>query len=254
MSEFLKCECLHCGQRLEFQAEGIGLIVSCPTCAKPVTLTGNKNIPKEKQLTEAVRPNDSETQRQKEWEQWKATHLRQAWKPSVPTLPTQCDPQKLLPEFSDHVLRFVEVKSSDLTKTYIVDLLSYTCSCPLCVEIHAKVPKRDFGRLCKHIIIALREKNLVKHLPTIAKGIANNGYPNAYGIIPGRFEKDLYGNAIYVTGENRDGWVNVYALARRDGVNYYRFGFHAKTRRWCRIMPSGAYNWAKPPVDELILC
>jgi uncharacterized Zn finger protein (UPF0148 family) len=39
MGEFLKCECPHCGQKIEFPAGGTGQTVSCPTCEKFVTLT-----------------------------------------------------------------------------------------------------------------------------------------------------------------------------------------------------------------------
>jgi hypothetical protein len=39
MGEFLKCECSHCGQPIEYPSEGTGETVPCPTCEKPVTLT-----------------------------------------------------------------------------------------------------------------------------------------------------------------------------------------------------------------------
>ncbi|MGA3284938.1 MAG: ankyrin repeat domain-containing protein [Verrucomicrobiota bacterium] len=39
MSEFLKCECPHCGQSIEYPTEGTGQAVPCPACGKPVTLT-----------------------------------------------------------------------------------------------------------------------------------------------------------------------------------------------------------------------
>jgi hypothetical protein len=39
MDEFLKCECSHCGQPIEYPSEGTGETVPCPTCEKPVTLT-----------------------------------------------------------------------------------------------------------------------------------------------------------------------------------------------------------------------
>jgi hypothetical protein len=39
MGEFLKCECSHCGQPIEYPSEGTGQTVLCPTCEKPVTLT-----------------------------------------------------------------------------------------------------------------------------------------------------------------------------------------------------------------------
>ncbi len=39
MSDFLKCECPHCGQSIEYPSEGTGQTVPCPTCEKPVVLT-----------------------------------------------------------------------------------------------------------------------------------------------------------------------------------------------------------------------
>jgi len=155
-----------------------------------------------------------------------------AWRPPRVNLPIQHDPSRLLPVFSDESLRAIEVKSSNWQNTYIVNLLEYTCTAPLCLEIHSGVPPRDFGRLCKHIIIALREKNLVSQLPPIARGIAEHGYPQAFGVYPGRFANDLNGNPIYITAPNYDGWLNVFALRRRDGVNYYRYGFNIKTGVW----------------------
>ena len=39
MGEFLKCECLHCGQPIEYPAEGTGMTVACPSCQNPVILS-----------------------------------------------------------------------------------------------------------------------------------------------------------------------------------------------------------------------
>ena len=39
MSDFLKCACPHCGQSIEYPAEGTGQTVPCPTCEKPFVLT-----------------------------------------------------------------------------------------------------------------------------------------------------------------------------------------------------------------------
>jgi len=39
MSDFIKCQCPHCGQNIEYLSEGTGETVPCPTCEKPVTLT-----------------------------------------------------------------------------------------------------------------------------------------------------------------------------------------------------------------------
>ena len=37
--DYEKCSCAHCGQNIEYPAEGTGRTVPCPTCEKPVTLT-----------------------------------------------------------------------------------------------------------------------------------------------------------------------------------------------------------------------
>jgi hypothetical protein len=39
MNDFLKCAYPHCGQSIEYPAEGSGQIVPCPTCEKQITLT-----------------------------------------------------------------------------------------------------------------------------------------------------------------------------------------------------------------------
>jgi hypothetical protein len=38
MSEYLKCSCPHCGQSIEYPAQGTGEEVPCPTCEKPFVL------------------------------------------------------------------------------------------------------------------------------------------------------------------------------------------------------------------------
>lgn len=178
---------------------------------------------------------------------------RAAWRPPHLTLPIQHDPSRLLPVFSEESLRTIEVKSSNWKETYIVNLLEYTCTCSLCLEIHSGVPARDFGRLCKPIIIALREKNLVTQLPPIARGIAENGYPDAFGVYPGRFANDLNGNPIYITGKNYDGWISVFALRRQDGVNFYRFGYNINSKNWLQTFGSGLFYRRHPKIDESIL-
>jgi hypothetical protein len=37
-----KCSCAHCGQHIEFPAEGVGMTVPCPTCEKPLLLMGGR--------------------------------------------------------------------------------------------------------------------------------------------------------------------------------------------------------------------
>ena len=44
MGEFLKCECLHCGQPIEYPAEGTGMTVACPSCQNPVVLSPATSI------------------------------------------------------------------------------------------------------------------------------------------------------------------------------------------------------------------
>lgn len=47
MSEYLKCECSHCGQPIEYPAEGTGETVPCPACNQPIFLTPSEpSVPK----------------------------------------------------------------------------------------------------------------------------------------------------------------------------------------------------------------
>jgi hypothetical protein len=66
-----------------------------------------------------------------------------------------------------------------------------------------------------------------------------------YGIDAGRSDYDRNGNPIYITGVNSKGWLNVFALKRRDGKTYYRFGYNVNEGRW-------AYG-ARPKINEDIL-
>ena len=45
MSEYHKCTCPHCGQSIEYPAEGTGQTVPCPTCEKPFRLFPEIAIP-----------------------------------------------------------------------------------------------------------------------------------------------------------------------------------------------------------------
>jgi uncharacterized tellurite resistance protein B-like protein len=68
MSDFIKCNCLHCGQNIEYPSEGTGETVPCPTCGKPVTLTpaiqsqtndesqSDKTLLQEVTIQEAIKP------------------------------------------------------------------------------------------------------------------------------------------------------------------------------------------------------
>jgi DNA-directed RNA polymerase subunit RPC12/RpoP len=41
MGEFLKCECSHCGQPIEYPSEETGQTVLCLHCGKEITLIGS---------------------------------------------------------------------------------------------------------------------------------------------------------------------------------------------------------------------
>ncbi|MGD0905744.1 MAG: GIY-YIG nuclease family protein [Terracidiphilus sp.] len=44
-AEFLQCPCLHCGQNLEFPAEGLGTAIECPTCHQRTMLLRPDPVP-----------------------------------------------------------------------------------------------------------------------------------------------------------------------------------------------------------------
>jgi hypothetical protein len=56
---------------------------------------------------------------------------------------------------------------------------------------------------------------------------------------------DNNGNPIYITGLNNKGWLNVFALKRRGGKTYYRFGYNVNEGRWD--------FGSKPRINEEIL-
>ena len=67
MNDFHKCKCPHCGQSIEYPAEGMGQVVPCPTCEQTFTLLPDITIPR-KASTEPVLPSarNSTSQNQSE--------------------------------------------------------------------------------------------------------------------------------------------------------------------------------------------
>lgn len=206
---FFKIECPNCFQHIECPQELTGQTIDCPTCHKPFRAELFK--------TPDYPPN-----------------------PEIPTSASESLPE-LLPQIREESLRSIQVRSSDGTRYYTVNLVDYTCTCPSFVEVHSKAPPRDFGRLCKHLCVSLNRAELRASLSPIGLAIVQEGF----GIYPGRFDRDRNGNLIYITGLNNSGWVNVYALKRRDGGKYYRFGYNVNEQRW-------AFG-AKPPINEELL-
>jgi hypothetical protein len=69
---------------------------------------------------------------------------------------------------------------------------------------------------------------MLRLLSPIGLAIVQEGF----GVYPGRFNRDRNGNLIYITGVNNSGWINVYALKRKDGKTYYRFGYSVNEQKW----------------------
>lgn len=67
MSEYQKCACPHCGQSIEYPAEGMGQTVPCPTCKQPVTLIPGK-LPQ----------TNGKAQSKTAWDEWIALNERLA--------------------------------------------------------------------------------------------------------------------------------------------------------------------------------
>jgi len=91
MNNFHKCKCPHCGQSIEYPAEGMGQTVPCPTCEKPFTLLPDVKIPCKEKLEIALPPAPESTpaqtsaqeletnvagQPKTEWEEWIALNER----------------------------------------------------------------------------------------------------------------------------------------------------------------------------------
>ena len=146
-----------------------------------------------------------------------------------------------LPIFSAESLRAIKIKSSDGIQYYTVNLLEYTCTCPAFEKDHAQALPQEFGRMCKHICFALEHEKLTSFLPPIAQAMVNE----RHGICAGKTAYDLNGNLIYVTRSNSAGWLNVFALPRKNSKKYSRFGYNINEARW-------AYGIA-PKIDPTLL-
>lgn len=220
----LKCYCQHCGDQLEHELENPSEepgSVACPHCGLETELYFSSGVTEQMSAFEVA-------------------VLAQS-----------------LPKFVDESFRAIEIEATTSREIYTVNLLDYSCSNPLCEKIHCRLPPRDIGRLCKHIIVALRRKRLGEYLPPIALGIVENGlniaFPVAFGINPGRFAEDMDGNLIYISGKDNNGWVSVFALTpQRNAKKYYRFGYNIETKAWVRSDGSGSFWRVKPRVDESV--
>lgn len=133
-----------------------------------------------------------------------------------------------LPELANEAFRSIPIRSSDGTRIYDVNLIDYTCTCASFAEVHSRSYPRDFGRICKHICKALNRAEIIPLLDPICTAIIKEGY----GVYPGRFDRDVNGKLLYVTGVNSSGWVNVFAVKRSNGKTYYRFGYSMTEDRW----------------------
>jgi hypothetical protein len=210
---YLKCACSTCSGHIEFDVSGLGRTVTCPHCGWNTLLFD----------PHGVNPNAGTEVRYRD------------------SLVPIGESGSQLPEFSDESFRNLHVRSSEGAGYYTVNLIDYTCTCPSFVNDHSKASRCEFGRMCKHICKSLNNQQILPLLNPICRAMVKEGY----GIYPGRFELDENGNTVYVTGVNSEGWLNVFALKRKDGKNYYRFGYNINERRW-------AYD-EHPKVNEKIL-
>ncbi len=93
MNDFHKCKCPHCGQSIDYPADGMGQTVPCPTCEQPFPLLPAVKIPCKKKLENTLPPapefttartsaQELETnvagQPKTEWEEWIALNERLA--------------------------------------------------------------------------------------------------------------------------------------------------------------------------------
>lgn len=236
--EHFKIACANCQGHIEFPKELHGQPIDCPHCGLTTVLRVPGYVePSPPPIPPVIQkaPDAGGTQ--------PIIYVAALQPQIVPiqTAPTSPESALLLPEMTDESLRSIQARSSDGEHYYTVNLIDYTCTCPSFLEVHYKAPPRDFGRICKHICSALNRPEILPLLNPMCKAMVEEGF----GVYPGRFGRDENGNIIYITGANTAGWINVFALKRRDGRKYYRFGYNLSEQRW-------AYG-SSPKINDRIL-
>src|SRR5437867_1088304 len=224
MGEF-EFQCPECRGKIAVTRNELGLELACPHCAKVVPVPWEEiaaEAPNRASIAESPTPIPSLISNVVKSEFTFPASVQQDSPTLIPDAILQ------LPELKDESLRSIQVRSSDGQRFYTVNLLDYTCTCSSFSEVHAKAPRRDVGRLCKHVCASLNRPKILMLLNPICLAMVQEGF----GIYPGRVERDDNGNPIYITGVNTQGWINVFALKRRNGKTYYRFGYNPTEGRW----------------------
>lgn len=124
-----------------------------------------------------------------------------------------------LPEAAQTVARMASF--SDPAVSYEVDLRDLSCSCPDYLARHCFVDEFDFGRLCKHLAVAIR--NAVGLSP-LEEAIVRDGRSRSYHRVP------LGMRGEFILGVTPGyPWTDVFT---ETGGAWKRFGYSLVERRW----------------------
>jgi hypothetical protein len=135
-----------------------------------------------------------------------------------------------LPTFTDAACRSIQVESTDGKKTYVVDLQSYTCTCPDFVEKRAKEPPLVATRACKHICRLLNAEPNKSRLSPLVRCMVENCAEHGFGVPPG-WLIDNDGQTVFISFPNK-GWCDLFVPKRTRALRYERYGYNVYDKRW----------------------
>ncbi len=137
--------------------------------------------------------------------------------------------------------RDITVESRTGGGEYILNLYTYTCSCPDFIERRADRPVGDLGRSCKHLrdaVLSLDVDAFGDELTRVIFKSPHGPYERIW------FAPGPEGDILALGMRSDKPWLNLFVRSG-PGEAYTRYGYHPEEERW-------AYN-SMPPGTDVIL-
>ena len=142
-----------------------------------------------------------------------------------------------IPEIQTEKSKIQITSLTDAREIYTVSLIDFDCNCPDFYKNRSCFERNDIRRLCKHLIKALEEAELIFEFPGHIGLLLESAANRNKGIIifNDYFEAETINGPILVTKAS-NGWYNIIAPVVSKGKNrsifYDEFGYNLEEKRW----------------------